>query len=149
MICAFGERRGVNITVLHSEWHDALRFYDPAIIEVAWKKVRGTSKYWPTIAEFMDFIRAEMPLPDRHRPIEPDEPICREGRTLIEETAHRAAQCLRWRAQYPSVFKPEVAPSRPPKPPSQGDLSPEFIAHAKRQGIYHPSPETTNEELTQ
>lgn len=107
IISVLREKKGADVPLLVAEWHDALRFYDPALINAAWRHHRDTSPWWPTPADILDHVRANMPR--AVRPVLKSEAyeFCREGRSVIEEQAHRAAQILDMKRQARVAF-PEV-----------------------------------------
>ena len=147
-ISVIGERKGASITTAANQWHDALRFYRPELVEQAWREYRDgpRSSFWPTPGEIIALMRANMPPPGHVPLIEPPREFVRDGRTVAEEIAHRAAFCLQMRKQYPAAFSGNyVAPEREPRPASDGGLTPALIELTKRQGIYRPAP-TPNQQ---
>lgn len=143
----YGDTRITNAAVeklLMREWIAAIGWYAPARIHDAVSAWIKTGKFWPTPAEILEIIRADNPLPPRHPPSPPSaaEAYCREGRTVEQERAHREAFMAEMRKQYPMLFVRKDEPERESRPPSQDGLSPEFIAHAKRQGLYSGSDAT-------
>jgi hypothetical protein len=137
---------------LVSEWHDALRFFDPDRVGTAWRTWRNTQKFLPSIAEILNLLREQAPkVGPSPRPVDPVEPFCQDGRTEAEEIAHRAAIVLNAKRKYGWAER-YSAPDKPsedaPKPASQDGLSPAFIELTKRQGIYRPAA-TPNQQDSQ
>ena len=149
LAAAYGDDRRLvdphQAALLEREWLEQLGHLEPHTVNVALGKVIRECKFWPSIAEVAaacepyDTRTTEEKFGQRHsyRP-EPRPDFCREGRTEAEEIAHRTAQILHMRKAYTPAF--DYAP--PPddalkaKPASQDGLTPEFIAIAKKQGIY-------------
>lgn len=140
MISVYREKPGASMEALVSEWHDALRFYDPDRIAAAWRSWRNSQKFLPSIAEILALVREQTPSVRSVATVaEPVDVFCRDGRTEAEEIAHRAAVVLNAKRRYGFGVRysvPDEPAEAPPKPVSQGGLTPEFIALAKRQGIY-------------
>lgn len=147
----YGERRGASVEALVTEWHDALRFYDPELVTEAWTDYRNSSEFWPTPAAILTRVRSNLPAPGRPAfRSETREDFCREGRTEAEEIAHRAAQILRIKREaamrYAPTFQGDDEAKPPePQPASQAQtVSPQLQAIAKKGGYWHgasePSP---------
>jgi len=139
--------------LLLREWCEAFAYHRPAQLHEAIGVCIRTCKFWPTIAEVFDALRASAPVPERVYSAAADDmaprDFARDGRTQAEEIAYRAAFCLQMRKQYPAAFNGNyVAPEREPRPASDGGLSPALIELTKRQGIYRPAP-TPNQQDSQ
>lgn len=96
----YGERKGVDMRLQAAEWHATLGAYPADRLNAALSEHIRRSTWWPTVANLVDLLREGAPGPGLklHRP--KDQPFAREGRTDAEETAHRAAQCRKWREAY-------------------------------------------------
>ena len=122
------------------EWAEAFGAVPAGILRQAVTKCISQGEHWPRISHVQRAVADLMPAPERRNVWRAEEqapePFCRDGRTEAEEIAHRAAQCRRWRAQAAVLWQSEPEEKAPPKPASQEGLTPEFIAHAKKRGIY-------------
>lgn len=150
MISVYREKPGASMEALVSEWHDALRFFDPDRVATAWRTWRNTQKFLPSIAEILALLKDQAPrVGPSPRPVEPAEKFCQAGRTEAEEIAHRAAVVLNARKQYGFGVR-YSAPDEPsegaPKPASQDGLTPAMIELTKRQGIYRPTTTATEKD---
>ena len=156
MISVYREKPGASMEALVSEWHDALRFCEPEHVADAWRDWRNTQRFFPSIAEILNRVRALagpsggfiFSLPAK---VNDDPPFCQDGRTEAEEIAHRAAVCLSARKKYgfgARYSAPDEPDDGAPKPASQDGLSPALIELTKRQGIYRPAP-TPNQQDSQ
>lgn len=152
MISVYREKPGASMEALVSEWHDALRFFDPDRVGTAWRTWRNTQKFLPSIAEILALLKEQAPrVGPSPRHTAADEPFCQEGRNEAQELAHRAAVILNAKKRYGWAER-YSAPDKPsedaPKPASQGGLTPALIELTKRQGIYRPAP-TPNQRDSQ
>lgn len=95
----YGERKGVDMRLLATEWHGSLGVYPADRLNAALSEHIRRSTFWPTVANLIEILREQSPAPGRSiatfRPYE----FAREGRTEAEEIIHRAAQCLKWREE--------------------------------------------------
>lgn len=128
--------------LLLREWLAALGWYAAPRIHDAVSAWIKTGKFWPAPAELLEIMRADNPPPERHtsdRLDPPRKPFCRDGRSVAEEIAYRDAQ-IKLMKRGTWLDRPGNEPivefHTEPKPVSQEGLTPEFIALAKRQGIY-------------
>lgn len=96
----YGERKGADMRLLAAEWHASLGAYKPDRLNAALTEHMRKSQFWPTIANFIEHLQQDTPPPGLPRYRDEEQGFCREGRTKVEEIAHRAAQCLKWRAEY-------------------------------------------------
>jgi hypothetical protein len=148
-VSVYGERRGASIEALVGEWHDALRLYDPHLIEAAWKSYRNHREFFPTPAEILQRVRANLP-PEGLPTYRADARVfCHDGRSEAEEIAHRTAQILRMKKDAGLSTEPIEAQRPPPKPASTAGCTPGFIALAKRQGIWRGADSNAETEQTQ
>ena len=105
--------------MLVQQWHDALRHYDVGVIDAAWRACRNEEKFFPSIATFLGYVRAERPPTaptalSSYAQAAPDLPFCRDGRTEAEEVAYRASVVMNAKRQYGWASKaptPEAAPA--------------------------------------
>lgn len=101
---ATAEQRGL----LLREWQEAFGHHAPDHLHEAVSLAMKASKFWPTLAEVneqLTHIRREAiaavdAATGRTNWKSTKEGFCREGRTEAEEIAYRAAQILKWKAQY-------------------------------------------------
>lgn len=153
MISVYREKPGASMEALVSEWHDALRFYDPDRVATAWRTWRNTQKFLPSIAEILGLLKEQAPrVGPSPRAADPAEAFCQEGRTEAEEIAHRASIILNAKRRYGYADRysaPDEPAEEAPKPASQGGLSPALIELSKRQGIYCGPAETPNQQDSQ
>lgn len=97
------EQRGM----LLREWGEAFAGQSPEHLHRAVSEAIKTSKFWPTIAEIHGHVASQRretvaaidTLTGRGRYRGEANEFARDGRTEAEETAHRAAQVLRWKQQ--------------------------------------------------
>lgn len=96
----YGERKGADMRLLAAEWHASLGAYKPDRLNAALTEHMRKSQFWPTIANFIENLQQDTPPPGLPRYRDEEQGFCREGRTKVEEIAHRAAQILKWKEQY-------------------------------------------------
>lgn len=96
----YGERKGADMRLLAAEWHASLGAYKPDRLNAALTEHMRKSQFWPTIANFIEHLQQDTPPPGLPRYRDEEQGFCREGRTKVEEIAHRAAQVLRWKQEY-------------------------------------------------
>lgn len=128
--------------LLAFEWAEAFAFFEPDRVHAAIGKLLVSLKFWPTIAEVMEALKANTPPlppapPHRAEKIE----FCREGRTEAEEIAYRAAQVLAMRRSSGFGSAPDTAFGEPkpvPKEPAPDDgyVSPALEAIARKRGYW-------------
>lgn len=148
MTTVYSERKGANAELLVQQWHEAFQNFELWVIDAAWKRCRSEEKFFPSIATFLGYVRAERPpVPPQRSSLaeieEAEQPFCRDGRDRTAEIAHRAAQCLRWRQQYAKLFKPDPRPELEPKPAAQGGATAALREIAQRAGYWHGDDEET------
>lgn len=96
----YGERKGADMRLLAAEWQTSLGVYPADRLNAALTEHIRRSSFWPTIADLVEIIKSQTPQPSLPRHQTEDKGFCREGRTEAEEIAYRAAQILKWKAQY-------------------------------------------------
>lgn len=100
-----------------AEWVDALGYFHPQKLHEAVAEHIRQSAFWPTIADLISILRQATPPPGlpRYRPETRE--FVRDGRTEVEEIAHRVAQTLKWkqraREEYPEQPDPFEAKVEP------------------------------------
>lgn len=154
MISVYREKPGASMEALVSEWHDALRFYDPERVQTAWRTWRNTQKFLPSISEILSLLKEQAPrVGPSPKPVEPGEVFCGEKapgvrRTEAEEIAHRASIVLSAKRRYGFGvrYEPDERAPEAPKPASQDGLTPALIELTKRQGIYRGAQPSTPTE---
>lgn len=129
--------------LLAFEWAEAFAYFEPERVHNAIGKVLVSLKFWPTIAEVMDALKANTPPlppapPHRAEKVE----FCREGRTEAEEIAYRAAQVLAMRRSSGFGSAPDITAvgevKHVPKEavPDDGFVSPALEQIARKRGYW-------------
>jgi hypothetical protein len=96
----YGERKGGDMRLLAAEWHTTLGAYPADRLHAALSDHIRRSTWWPTVANLVEILRDATPPPGLPRHQALDVSFERDGRTQVEEAAHRAEQCRKWREAY-------------------------------------------------
>ena len=154
IVSAYGERKGAVMAFMVEEWHEALRFCEPAAVRDAWRTHRARSEFWPTPAELLRHIREAAPIPERRYTATAADltkrGFCRNGRTEAEEIAYRAAVVLAAKREAEAIrakHGPDPAEEAKPKPrpASQSTwISDQLRALAVKRGYWRGKPEEEN-----
>ena len=104
-------------SLLAKEWHEALIFYEPSLVETAISNCIRKLKFWPTIAELLDEVKANFRPPQTSYS---EKYLAAPSNSIIEDMGKRAADCLRFREQYGFGKSQDLLEPKPePKPASQ------------------------------
>lgn len=94
----YGERRGIDMRLLATEWHASLFAYTPQALNAAVTEHIRRSTYWPTIANLVEILKESMqPARYGNGYVEPEVCFARAGRSIEQEIEFRVSQCREWR----------------------------------------------------
>lgn len=145
MTTVYSERKNANLEVLVDQWHDALQHEQLWVVEAAWRRCRVDSEFFPSIAKFMGYVKAERPASStptrRHDADDADDAFGKDETARIREMERRAANCLKWRQQYANLFKPEPEKEHVPAPASQEGMTEALRRIAIANGYWRGSDE--------